>query len=440
MSEFGLLTTGGYANVYYSKSKQLVKKVQPSIVQTDEKHCILQYSSIVDLVTHASFETLPGVPVLLGHSVTQTSVKMYMPYYGRPLNKVVADWNMQHENNREVKILNILITLIETCMQLEHNGVQHTDIKPSNILISDFGQVTLIDFNIMSSIRCHNDHLEWEEAIGTWSYCAPEIIEHSAPSNTSTTWSLGLIMGYMFGSFPLLERRNMTDEQIASRDHWVGVFQRERAYNSEYLTLPPKHRSIMSSSLQYIYTQCTQWDPHARISLFELRSMVYLYMTHATPPPLFLHTITWHANPSHIPSDVRIEAIEIAFTLCKHTGAERMFVLIVSWIDRLPYDTVDTMDIAALFVLALMLLGNYVFDDKQLCACMIDELQLPNDLNLLMDHVIIIGQALQWKLWEKSTDVSLCEMGVENCVVRMKQVLLDREEPYTLAELAASTI
>lgn len=443
-NKFGLLSTGGYAYVYYHKERQLIRKVQPCIVKTDETDLnsgIIQYSSIVDLASHASFDILPGLPVMLDYSITPKNLKIYMPYYGKPLHKIVSLWN--HEKGyeeRETSILHVLANLIDTCMQLEHNGVQHTDIKPSNVLVNDFQQVTLIDFNIMSSLRCHKGELKWESSIGTWSYCAPEIVEKSAPTNTSMVWSLGLILAYMYGTFPLIERLGMNNEDAMNRDLWVKLFSDERERNSEHLNLPSKHKLLMSSSLQYIFSMCTRWKPEERCSLFELRSMIHLYRTGHIPTPLYLHTVSWLADPRRIPADTREEAIETLYRLCRATDTERIFVQMVSWLDRLPYNQVDVMDIAALFCLALMLLGNYVFDDRDMCVILVAKLDIPNDMRLIMEHVFTIGQALQWRLWEKTVDVSLCEMGKKDAILCMKEILLDIKTPYTMAELAMSTI
>ncbi len=443
-NHFELLSTGGYAYVYYHKERQLIRKVQQCTVKVDDKDPnsrIIQYSAIVDLVSHASLDIIPGLPVMLDYSITSKNVNIYMPYYGKPLHKIVTIWNNEKcHKDRELAILHILANLIDTCVQLEHNGIQHTDIKPSNVLVNDFHQVTLIDFNIMSSLRCHKNKLKWESSIGTWSYCAPEIVSKSMPTNTSVVWSLGLLLAYMFGTFPLIERHGMTDANAMNRQVWVELFKNEYDRNSEHLSLPNKHKLIMPSSLQYIYSRCTQWNPDDRLSLFELRSIIHLYRTGQIPPPLYLHTVSWIADPMHLPTDMREQAIEILYKLCVGTDTERIFVQMVSWLDRLPYNEVNAMDVAALFCLGLMLLGNYVFDDPEFYVVLFAKLDIPNDKNILMEHIVTIGQALQWRLWEKTADVSLCEMGKKHAISCIKDVLLNIKTKYTMADLAMSTI
>lgn len=435
---FGLLSTGGYANVYYHKERQLIKKVQPTIVELDDKSRILQYASIVDLASHASLDVLPGLPVMLDYAITPKSVKIYMPYYGKPLHKVVHEWRDAYH---ETRVLRVLTSLVETCMQLEHNGMQHTDIKPSNILVSDKLQVTLIDFNIMSSLRCRGDGLGWDPAIGTWNYCAPEIVEHSAPTTTSMVWSLGLLMAYMFSRTLFSER---TDEEARTRELWVSVLQKEREANPEHLRIPSKHKLVMPPWLQYAFSRCMQWDPVERWSLFELRTMLYVYRTSAPAPCLYLHTISWLSDPRRLDFAERQQAIETIHELCVATHTEHVFVLIVSWMDRLPYMSIKMIDIAALFALANMLLGNFVFDDETLCAVIAIKLGLglEDSESQVMEHVIAVGQALGWKLWEKTTDVYLAEMGKSTtwAIAYMKGLLLEIQHPYTMAELAASCI
>ncbi len=437
---YGLLTTGGYANVYYHKERQLIKKVQPTVVDMDDTTRIVQYSSIVDLATHASLDILPGLPVMLDYSVTPKSVKIYMPYYGKPLHKVVSEWNKKADNQRELRIMHVFSKLIDTCMQLEHNGIQHTDIKPSNILVNDFLQVTLIDFNILSSLRCHDDRLVWESAIGTWNYCAPEITRDATPSSTSMVWSLGLILAYMYAHIPLLDCSEESDDPSTKRDYWIRLFEVERQRNPQHLDLSRKHKYLMPTALQNIYAHCMQWDPDARCTLYELRTMLHLYRTSEPPLPILLHTVTWPADPTKQDPITRQDNIELIHHLCKKTDAERVLVLMISWMDRLPYDEINVMDIAALYALAIMLLGNYLFDDVPLCNQIVDILDIPSDMSVLIDHIFTIGQALEWRLWEKTTDVALCEMGIKNAVAFMKHKLLHIRQPYTLADLAMSTI
>lgn len=440
---YKLLTTGGYANVYYHKDRQIIKKVQPTIIDLDETTRIVQYSSVVDLATHASLDILPGLPVMLDYSITPKSVKLYMPYYGKPLHKAVSEWNKKPDNQRGSRIMHIFASLIDTCMQLEHNGIQHTDIKPSNVLISEVLQVTLIDFNIVSSLRCHKDRLVWESAIGTWNYCAPEITKDSKPTDTSMVWSLGLLLAYMYATIPILETNHNDcdgEDHASKREYWINLFAFERKHSPEYFDLPCKHKYLMPVALQDIYKRCTQWDPSKRCTLFELRTMIHVYRTSEPPPPLLLHTVTWPADPTKQNPELRQHAIQLIHKLCKATNLERVFVLMVSWIDRLPYNEIHPIDIGALYALAMMLLGNYLFDDTSLYVKLVAVLDISSDMTILIDHVFTIGQALEWRLWEKSTDVALCEMGKVDSIEFMKNLLLHIQRPYTLAELAMSTI
>jgi serine/threonine protein kinase len=96
-------------------------------------------------------------------------------------------------------ILQIIASIIKQCMLLNKLGIQHTDLKPSNILINETTkEVTIIDYNICSIKSSGKTHFGWSFGIGTWCFCAPEIIYNEEPSDTSCMdyWSFNCIFIY----------------------------------------------------------------------------------------------------------------------------------------------------------------------------------------------------------------------------------------------------
>lgn len=437
---YKLLTTGGYANVYYHKDRQIIKKVQPTIIDLDETTRIVQYSSVVDLATHASLDILPGLPVMLDYSITPKSVKLYMPYYGKPLHKAVSEWNKKPDNQRGSRIMHIFASLIDTCMQLEHNGIQHTDIKPSNVLISEVLQVTLIDFNIVSSLRCHKDRLVWESAIGTWNYCAPEITEYLRPSDTSMVWSIGLLIAYICYRCPFYAYP-MSDARRYKHKTWRTMIQQCRAKNPRHLPLTDAHMAFIPTGLYELYEEATAWDPKNRISLKELREK--LRSIHFPNMSSFTPWISrFYADPTKMPSELRKPGIQILYSCCKRMNMMTLFCNAVSIFDRChaiiyPNNSPQIMG-AILYLLGLMK-GYYVIDNPKWTEPVCELLKLKS-FHELEPLVWEIGEWVRWEVLEKGADVYLAEKKRSFIYSRLRRKLLSIQKPYCMQSLAEEMI
>lgn len=432
-----LLASGGYARVYCTDDRQYVKKIQPITTTVDESK-LLQYSTLVDLVIHESLSTIPGLPFLMRHEQNDDNIELYMPNYGKPLNSALR---FVPEHERQNFAIQVLLSLVTTCMQLQHNGLQHTDLKPSNILVSSRNDVTIIDFNIVSSmyVDSKTDKIHWADSIGTWNYCAPELICSYKVYETSIVWTLGLLLAYMIHAFPLdSQRSSMSRKQLASRRHWKTLYDNLRNEYTEHLPLPSEHAHKMSKQLQYIFERCTKWEPSERITLYELYSMLHLMQKKdRLPPTLHLHTISWVADPTHIPPQKRTLAIQIAHDLCQHFEKMNVLVRIISWIDRLELIDISTNVIVACFCLAWMLQGEYVLNDEHVLTDL-RVLFEDFDLETLMADILHIGKSLSWRLWEKTADVYFAEQNRRDVIPKLYQVLKEIDKPYTMYQLATT--
>ncbi|MEO1229511.1 MAG: serine/threonine-protein kinase [Myxococcota bacterium] len=80
--------------------------------------------------------------------------------------------------------------LARTLEALHDAGVVHGDIKPSNVLVSPAGEVTLVDFDLSTPFS--QDEFKKADALqGTPDYLAPEIFAAGSPSSRSDDFALG---------------------------------------------------------------------------------------------------------------------------------------------------------------------------------------------------------------------------------------------------------
>ncbi len=86
--------------------------------------------------------------------------------------------------------------------EIHRAGIVHRDIKSSNIMISDHGQVKIIDFGI--AITDESERLtKTDNVIGSVQYIAPEILDQKPITHKSDIYALGILMFEMLtGSVP----------------------------------------------------------------------------------------------------------------------------------------------------------------------------------------------------------------------------------------------
>ncbi|XP_023239929.1 serine/threonine-protein kinase mos-like [Centruroides sculpturatus] len=103
----------------------------------------------------------------------------------------ILDSSERFLTNRRMRFCRQICSAISYC---HSNDVVHSDLKPSNILVSRFDHCKLADFGC--SIR-KGTSLQFC-ILGTPKYCAPEVLRGSTPTPKSDVYSFGILMWQLY--------------------------------------------------------------------------------------------------------------------------------------------------------------------------------------------------------------------------------------------------
>jgi len=261
-TKFENITQGTYGRILRHKD-EVIKRLD--IYETDK---LINYCTIRDLVFSTYVQNINGCPKIKKITLTKDHADILMPYYGITLFEWVNTSAYSHEN-----CMKILVSLVEILIKLYDMGIQHTDIKPSNIMIMPENEVILIDYNLCSiKIQNNNDWgFNWSNSIGTWVYTPPEICKYEMPHNNSTSWYIGFIIIFLFTKGEHPSRLNNNDINRYNRQKkWLELLLYQKKKSREYYPLNIVLHQYLSSDIYNIYRDCCKWRPVTRISLTDL--------------------------------------------------------------------------------------------------------------------------------------------------------------------------
>jgi eukaryotic-like serine/threonine-protein kinase len=156
----------------------------------------------------------PGIARLIDGGIDPDGVRYLVMEYvrGSTLNECCLSLDLEQR-------LDLFDQVLAAVAFAHRQLVVHCDIKPANILVTDDGQVRLVDFGIANLIDRSTDHPSCHRG---WfcspAYAAPEQLRGEPPSITQDVFSLGVVL------YELITGTRLRDNRTATR-LWLGVDQ-----------------------------------------------------------------------------------------------------------------------------------------------------------------------------------------------------------------------
>ena len=465
---YELLGSGGYAKVYIDRATDTVVRYQKKYRKISDKVSYLDHCMMLDLAVTHGFNKCIGMPYLHSHDLYEDPdrVKMMMRNHGISLYEMKKTY-WAHEISEHLPT--ILYPVLQSCMMLYDNAIQHTDIKPSNIVVrmSDDEndesvplESTLIDFNSVSMYVCcgeRDNDTHWTYGIGTWNYVAPEILTATRPENTSMVWSFGVLIAYMIGWHPYEYQAHLpkgVTKEPSSQRFWTELLRKRRQQSAGMdgrYPLSERLRERLKAHSPFwldIVEKCLVWDPRTRMGIHQLFAKVAAFANRkAYSTRFFANYIGSPATlfAGHDGQVLRTGMIDRIYMACDKVGDFGGFVRAVSFLDRAGpgqpvHDPDDPAPVdACCLMLAWMLENRYVMDDsvaRRTLALIWPRLKMA-ETGVIYDRILGLCERLGWRLLQVTADVILsATTRPKDAIHSLYQVLRDRREPYTQRELS----
>ncbi|XWS63823.1 hypothetical protein CRYUN_Cryun06bG0135100 [Craigia yunnanensis] len=200
---------GTYGVVYRARDKKTGEIVALKKVKMEKEREGFPLTSLREINILLSFHH-PSIvdvkEVVIGSNLD--SIFMVMEYMEHDL-KALMETMKQPFSQSEVKCL--MLQLLEGVMYLHDNWVLHRDLKTSNLLLNNLGELKICDFGLA---RQYGSPLKpYTHLVVTLWYRAPELLLGARQYSTAIDmWSLGCIMAELLSKEPLFNGKTEFDQ------------------------------------------------------------------------------------------------------------------------------------------------------------------------------------------------------------------------------------
>ncbi|QAY62161.1 serine/threonine protein kinase [Xylanimonas allomyrinae] len=242
------LGSGGFADVFLYQQDMPRRQVAVKVLLADLTDPEMRRMFYAESDLLARLSSHPSILTVYEASVSADG----RPYIAMEYCPVSLGARFRHDKLKVPAVLDAGVRIACALESAHRVGVLHRDVKPSNILVTDFGTPVLADFGIATSLRGSAPGTAAAMSV-PWS--APEVVtEKSAGTVASEVWSLGgTVYSLLAGRSPF-ERPGAAGQN--SREHLV-----RRIVRAAYV---PTGRADVPAALDDVLARTMTREPSGR--------------------------------------------------------------------------------------------------------------------------------------------------------------------------------
>jgi hypothetical protein len=243
-----LLGVGGMSNVYeiwnsHLEMKRAVKLLHPNYSQDSKERfeteikitAKLDHPNIVEIHAVGEWNGLPYIEMEKIEGVT--------------LEKLVSD-----RGGLPFEVCTSIGIMMSRALRYAHShqyalygesyhGIIHRDLKPNNIMVTNEGNVKLMDFGIARPIDASIHTTDSSAVMGTMQYLSPELLEGKTPDIRTDIYSLGAILYEMVTGMKAFTESNISKLMLSK------IRNEFKPLDSFKLKIPPRLKRLIRKCL-----------------------------------------------------------------------------------------------------------------------------------------------------------------------------------------------
>ncbi|KAI3799112.1 hypothetical protein L1987_34402 [Smallanthus sonchifolius] len=205
---FEKIGQGTYSNVYRARDLKsgrmmALKKVRFDNFQPDSVRFMVREIAILRKLDHPNIMKLEGIIT----SRLSSNIYLVFEYMEHDLAGLISSPNIRF-NDSQIKCY--MRQLLKGVEHFHSRGILHRDIKTSNILVNNEGQLKIADFGLANFVSSRQPLTS--RVVTLW-YRPPELFLGSTTYGTYVDmWSVGCVFGELFIGRPILKGRTEVEQ------------------------------------------------------------------------------------------------------------------------------------------------------------------------------------------------------------------------------------
>lgn len=190
--------SGGMARVFLAEDKELDKYVAIKILNLDSSTPTSNQQRFKEEMRLVQYIKSPYIVKFYEGKYDKNIKYLTMEYVQGKMLKEVIEMNGRLQPDRAV---DFAIQIAKGFSEIHAQNIVHRDLKTSNVMITNSGQVKIIDFGIAIGSDTAR-FTQTGKVIGSVHYLAPELIDKQEASPQSDIYALGIILYEMLIGHP----------------------------------------------------------------------------------------------------------------------------------------------------------------------------------------------------------------------------------------------